>query len=58
MIFMSLEASLTDDGMIAYKNKNIKEAVSLWTKACDGGNFLGCYNLGILYEYGDGVKTK
>ena len=25
-------------------------------KACDGGNMLGCHNLGIMYTNGNGVK--
>ncbi len=28
-----------------------------WQTACDGGNMLGCTNLGILYENGEGVNT-
>ena len=27
-------------------------------KACDGGNIDGCYNLGILYEEGKGVRQS
>ena len=32
------------------------KAVELYKKGCDGGNALGCYNLGVMYYYGKGVK--
>ena len=34
---------------------NIDRAVGLFRQACDGGNILGCANLGVMYELGTGV---
>ena len=30
----------------------LPSAVELYKKACDGGNMLGCTNLGFMYEKG------
>ena len=32
-----------------------KKASELYNKACDGGEMLGCTNLGYLYSHGKGV---
>ena len=32
------------------------KAVELFTKACDGGNAIGCFNLGVMYSNGEGVR--
>lgn len=32
------------------------KAAILFQKACDGGNALGCNNLGFMYANGQGVK--
>ena len=32
------------------------KAVELYTKACDGGEAVGCSNLGVMFEKGEGVK--
>ncbi|MGB0507348.1 MAG: tetratricopeptide repeat protein [Pikeienuella sp.] len=29
--------------------------MTLWTKSCDGGNALGCANLGYMYDQALGV---
>ena len=34
----------------------LPSAVELYKKACDGGNMLGCTNLGSMYANGDGVE--
>ena len=34
----------------------LPRAVELYKKACDGGNMLGCTNLGSMYANGDGVE--
>lgn len=31
------------------------KAAALWQKACNGGDMLGCANLGFLYRHGEGV---
>ena len=45
-----------EDGLKAYNNNDYQSAVKLFTKACDGGDASGCYNLGIMYDNGQGVK--
>ena len=27
-------------------------------KSCDGGNAIGCYNLGVMYAKGQGIKQN
>ena len=34
----------------------LPSAVELYKKACDGGNMVGCGNLGIMYADGNGVE--
>ncbi len=44
-------------GMHAYNNHDYITAAKLFKKACDGGSATGCYNLGLLYNYGgQGVR--
>jgi TPR repeat protein len=38
--------------------QNKKIAVSLYKKACDGGDASGCYNLGNTYNNGDGIRQN
>jgi hypothetical protein len=45
-----------DKGVEALGKKDFKTALKLFTKACDSGNALGCYNLGVMYEKGEGVQ--
>jgi TPR repeat protein len=35
-----------------------KQAVALYTKACDGGEAGGCFNLGLHYKKGTGVSAS
>ena len=37
---------------------NYQKAASLFKKACDGGDALGCSNLGVMYETGLGVNQS
>ena len=32
-----------------------QDAESLYRQACDGGEMRGCNNLGVMYQFGDGV---
>jgi hypothetical protein len=36
--------------------KDVKRAVEVYQKACDGGETFGCANLGWMYDYGKGVS--
>jgi len=53
---VNVYAGLVDDGLKAYNSGNKQKAAKLYTKACDGGIMEGCYNLGVLYSNGDGVR--
>jgi len=43
-------------GQALYNQQRFGEAMLLYQQACDGGDALGCRNLGYLYQYGQGVK--
>ena len=39
-----------------YDNKEYDKTAELFKKACDGGEMLGCANLGSMYTNGNGVE--
>ena len=43
-------------GQDLYNQQRFGEAMLLYQQACDGEDALGCYNLGYLFQYGQGVK--
>lgn len=46
-------------GIAAYNLNDFRTALPQYTAACDGGVAEGCYNLGIMHEFGEGVaKSK
>ena len=45
-------------GNEAYDKGDYQKAAELYQKACDGGDAGGCFGLGFLYEYGQGVKQN
>jgi serine/threonine protein kinase len=47
---------LTQQGVALYKQKSFLEASALFDKACSGGGWDACNDLGIMYRYGQGVK--
>lgn len=47
---------LIELGIEAYEKGDYQKAGQLYQKACDGGNADGCYNLGVAYNNGRGVK--
>ncbi|WP_103569977.1 tetratricopeptide repeat protein [Campylobacter concisus] len=47
---------LTELGDEAYEKGDYQKAAQLYQKACDGGDAGGCYNLGVLYDNGQGVN--
>ena len=49
---LAIDYDYGEDGVAQDMNK----AAQFYKKGCDGGDLLGCNNLGILYEDGDGVK--
>ncbi|MBO7381126.1 MAG: sel1 repeat family protein, partial [Neisseriaceae bacterium] len=48
--------NLLNQGFNAYDKGNYTQAAKLYEQACHGGNAGGCYNLGVLYGKGKGVK--
>lgn len=58
IIFIGLKADLVNSGFNAFNNGDKRTASTLWGKACDKGNISGCYNLGIMYDIGDGIKQN
>lgn len=47
---------LIESGNEAYKKGDYQKATQLYQKACNSGEALGCSNLGLLYEDGQGVN--
>ncbi|RUT50494.1 tetratricopeptide repeat protein [Campylobacter fetus] len=47
-----------EDGKKAYENGDYAKAAKLFQKACDDGDALSCYNLGVSYSNGQGVKQN
>ena len=54
--FFFLEASILEEGIKAYKNKNYVKAVKLFSLSCKQNNMRACYNLALCYAKGLGVK--
>ena len=42
-------------GIAFHNNKEYDKAFESFKKACDGGDVRGCFNLGIMYDNGNGV---
>lgn len=53
---VNLYADLVADGYVEIRQHHYTTARVFWAKACDNGNAEGCYNLGMMYDYGDGVN--
>ena len=51
-------ADTLDEGKIALEQKRYFDAVEAFTKACESGNGTGCYNLGVMYEKGEGIAQN
>ncbi len=45
-----------EDGVAAYNSKNYKKAAEFFQKAAEQGNASAQYNLGVMYDNGQGVK--
>lgn len=58
LFHIGLSADLVAEGFSMIKKHDYTTARILWAKACDSGNADGCYNLGMMYAYGDGVDTN
>ncbi|OUT09261.1 tetratricopeptide repeat protein [Campylobacter concisus] len=49
---------LTESGKEAYDKGDYQKAAQLYQKACDSGQAVGCSNLGVSYQNGQGVKQN
>ena len=47
-----------EQGKAFYNNKEYDKAAELFKKVCDGGEMRACFNLGAMYEYGNGVEKN
>ena len=47
-----------EQGEVFYNNKEYYKAFESFKKACDGGEMLGCNNLGVMYDNGNGVEKN
>lgn len=54
-VVTSCFADAYEDAQHSLDTKMYSEAAAQFEKACDGGNPKGCFQLGALYEKGDGV---
>ncbi|NJM50109.1 MAG: sel1 repeat family protein [Sphingomonadales bacterium] len=50
----SAKESAFNKGAIAYEAGQFAKARILYTKACEGGEALGCYNLGVMLDNVEG----
>jgi len=57
-IFANSGADYFNEGVKAYNSGNYTKAAELFKKSCDMGNVSGCYNLGIFYDNGQGVRQS
>jgi hypothetical protein len=46
---------LYEQGLSAYKSRDLPRAMDLYRKACDSGERQGCNNLGLMYYNGEAV---
>ena len=49
---------LTELGNEAYDKGDYQKAAELYQKACDSGETMGCFGLGVLYENGKGIRQN
>ena len=49
---------ITELGNEAYEKGDYQKAAQLYQKTCDSGIAEGCYNLGLLYGNGQGVRQN
>ena len=54
--FASKAKEYYDQGMKSYNSGRYDKAAKLFEKACKGGYTQGCYNLGVFYANGRGVR--
>jgi len=55
---LSVQADRFEDGEAAYVRGDYAAAAQLWREAAEQGNAVAQFNLGILYEQGQGVSQN
>ena len=50
--------NLFNQGVNAHKQGNYSQAAKLYEQSCNGGVAGSCFNLGLLYDKGQGVKQN
>ncbi|MFZ4651749.1 MAG: hypothetical protein ACOYLV_13625 [Rubrivivax sp.] len=45
-----------EEGLRAYEARQFERAVQAWTEAAEGGSVAAAFNLGLMFEHGDGVR--
>ncbi len=53
-----LQANQFDIAMLEYKQGHFDVALNLFDNSCKDGNKKGCYNLAVMYKYGQGVQKN
>ena len=56
LLTIGFSKDLVELGLEAYSKGDYNKAVEIFTKTCNDGNNGNCYNLGLLYINGQGVK--
>ena len=52
------QAEILNSGYHAYKKGNYSKARRIFQKLCNGGSAEGCFNIGLIYDKGQGVKKS
>ncbi len=51
-------ANTLEEGKMALEKQNYFKAIEAFTKVCNDGNAEGCFQLGVLYEKGEGIAQN
>lgn len=57
MLSSNTWADAYDDGVAAYQSGNFQDALGIWTSLARDGHVNSEFQLGVMYEYGDGVSA-
>ena len=56
LLSLSAHADAFDDAIAAYKKGDYKTALKLWKPLAEQGHASAQFNLGVMYENGEGVE--
>ena len=57
LVTVSASADEFSDGLDAYRRGDYAEALKLWRPAAEQGNASAQFNLGFMYDLGNGIST-